>query len=39
MVGLETDPALRKFLETTKAQLEARYAKVGDLLNRRYFTQ
>ena len=38
MVGLETDPALRKFLETTKAQLEARYAKVGALLNRRYFT-
>jgi hypothetical protein len=39
MVELETDPALRKFLETTKAQLEARYAKVGALLNRRYFTQ
>src|ERR1700681_1964074 len=39
MVGLETDPALRKFLETTKAQLEARYAKVGALLNRRYFTR
>ena len=39
MVGLETDPALRKFLETTKAQLDARYAKVGALLNRRYFTQ
>ena len=39
MVGLEPDPALRKFLETTKAQLEARYAKVGALLNRRYFTQ
>jgi hypothetical protein len=39
MVGLETDPALRKFLETTKVQLEARYAKVGALLNRRYFTQ
>jgi hypothetical protein len=38
MVGLETDPALRKFLETTKAQLEARYTKVGALLNRRYFT-
>jgi hypothetical protein len=37
MVGLETDPALKKFLETTKAQLEARYAKVGALLNRRYF--
>jgi hypothetical protein len=39
MVGLETDPGLRKFLETTKAELEARYAKVGALLNRRYFTQ
>jgi hypothetical protein len=38
IVGLETDPALKKFLETTKAQLEARYAKVGALLNRRYFT-
>src|ERR1700676_5669984 len=38
MVGLETDPALRNFLETTKAQLDARYAKVGALLNRRYFT-
>jgi hypothetical protein len=37
MVGLETNPALKKFLETTKAQLEARYAKVGALLNRRYF--
>ena len=39
MVGLETDPALRKFLETTKAQLEARYAKVGALLSRHYFVQ
>ena len=39
MVGREPDPALKKFLETTKAQLEARYAKVGTLLNRRYFTQ
>ncbi len=38
MVGLETDPTLRKFLETTKAQLEAHYAQVGALLNRRYFT-
>jgi hypothetical protein len=38
MVELETDPGLRKFLETTKAQLEERYAKVGALLNRRYFT-
>jgi hypothetical protein len=39
MAGLETDPGLRKFLETTKAQLEERYAKVGALLDRRYFTQ
>jgi hypothetical protein len=38
MLGLETDPALKKFLETTKGQLEAYYAKVGALLNRRYFT-
>ena len=37
MVGLEPDPGLKKFLETTKAQLDARYAKVGALLNRRYF--
>lgn len=37
MVELETAPGLRKFLETTKAQLEERYAKVGALLNRRYF--
>jgi hypothetical protein len=39
MVGLETVPALKKFLETTKAQLDERYVKVGALLNRRYFTQ
>jgi hypothetical protein len=38
MIGLETDPGLQKFLETTKGQLDARYAKVGALLNRRYFT-
>jgi hypothetical protein len=38
MVQLETNPTLRKFLQTTKAQLEAHYAKVGALLNRRYFT-
>ncbi len=38
MVGLETAPGLKKFLETTKAQLDERYAKVGGLLNRRYFT-
>jgi hypothetical protein len=39
MVGLEPDPGLKKFLETTKAQLEERYAQVGALLNRRYFTR
>jgi hypothetical protein len=38
MVERETEPALRKFLETTKAQLDVHYAKVGELLNRRYFT-
>jgi len=38
MAGLETDPELKKFLETTRAQLDERYAKVGALLNRRYFT-
>jgi hypothetical protein len=37
MVGLETAPGLRNFLATTKAQLDERYAKVGALLNRRYF--
>ncbi|MEO7207584.1 MAG: hypothetical protein ABI145_12535 [Steroidobacteraceae bacterium] len=39
MVGLETDRALKKFLETTKEQLDELYSKVGALLNRRYFTQ
>jgi len=39
MVRLETDTALKKFLETTRAQLDARYVKVGALLNQRYFTQ
>jgi hypothetical protein len=39
MLALETDPGLRKFLETTKAQLDEHHAKVGALLNRRYFTQ
>jgi len=38
MMGLETDPHLKAFLQTTTAQLEARYTKVGDLLNQRYFT-
>jgi hypothetical protein len=39
MAGLETDPALKKFLETTRAQLDSRYQKVGALLNRRYFRE
>lgn len=38
MIGLEKTPALKTFLETTHAQLEERYSKVGALLNRRYFT-
>lgn len=38
MVGQEADPGLRKFLETTKAQLETRYTNVGTLLDSRYFT-
>jgi hypothetical protein len=38
MVPLEIDPGLKKFLETTKAQLDAHYGKVKALLNRRYFT-
>ena len=38
MIGLETDPELKKFLEATKAQLDAHYATVGSLLDRRYFT-
>lgn len=38
MAGLEPDPALKKFLETTTTQLDARHAKVTELLNRRYFT-
>ena len=37
MLGFETDPGLRKFLQSTKSQLDARYEKVGALLNRRYF--
>jgi hypothetical protein len=38
MIGLEPDPGLKQFLKTTQGQLDARYAKVGALLNRRYFT-
>jgi hypothetical protein len=38
MVGLEPDAGLKKFLQTTHDQLEAQYAIVGALLNKRYFT-
>jgi hypothetical protein len=38
MVGREPDPALKKFLTETHAQLDSRYARVGALLNQRYFT-
>jgi hypothetical protein len=38
MIGLETDPGLKKFLEVTNGELEERYAEIGALLNRRYFT-
>lgn len=38
MAVAETDPGLRRFLETTEAQLDERYAKVGSLLAQRYFT-
>jgi hypothetical protein len=38
MAKRETDPGLKKFLETTKTQLDEHYARVGALLNRRYFS-
>jgi predicted outer membrane protein len=38
MLERETDPGLREFLETTKAQLDAHYTEVGALLKHRYFT-
>jgi hypothetical protein len=38
MIKLESEPALKNFLETTRAQLEEQHAKVAALLNRRYFT-
>jgi hypothetical protein len=38
MIDRETVPALKKFLETTEAQLDDRYAKVDSLLSRHYFT-
>jgi hypothetical protein len=39
MIGLEPELGLRNFLETTKGQLDERYATVGALLDARYFTQ
>jgi hypothetical protein len=39
MIQRETVSGLKEFLETTKAQLEERYAKVEALLNSRYFTK
>lgn len=38
MVPLERDPTLKNFLETTEAELDARYERVGALLSSRYFT-
>src|ERR1700733_11365318 len=38
MVPRETSPNLKKFLQSTKAQLDEHHAKVGAILNRRYFT-
>jgi hypothetical protein len=38
MMGRETNSTLKSFLETTRSQLDARYVKIGALLNRRYFT-
>jgi len=38
MLKRETDPGLKRFLENTHAELDARYEKVGALLKRRYFT-
>jgi hypothetical protein len=39
MIGLEANPGLKKFLEKTKADLEEHYARIGALLNHRYFRQ
>jgi hypothetical protein len=38
MLGLETVSGLKQFLEKTKAELDERYAKIGGLLERHYFT-
>jgi len=37
MLGLETEPALKEFLQKTKGQLDAKYGRVGALLDRKYF--
>ena len=38
MIGMETDPPLKRFLETTQSELDDHYARIGALLNRDYFT-
>ena len=38
MIGLETNPELKRFLQTTRSRLDARHMRVAGLLNRRYFT-
>jgi len=38
MLTLESEPSLKEFLEKTKEQLDARYARVEALLNRQYFS-
>ncbi len=37
MLGLESDPGLKKFLQATKSQLDERHAQVETLLSRHYF--
>jgi len=37
ILGLETEPALKEFLQKTKGQLDAKYGRVGALLDRKYF--
>jgi len=37
MLGLETEPALKEFLERTKGQLDEKYGRVGKLLDKKYF--
>lgn len=38
MIDMEPNKNLNEFLQKTKAQLESRHAKVGALLDKRYFT-